>query len=114
MTQEEILEGKKSIALFMNLKVIGEMIYDQDHGQHISRCHYDKHWDWLMPVVEKIEAIKQPDESQRFYINIIGENCIIRDSSRSLQIISNNTSPSKIEAVFKSVVEFIKWYNDKK
>ena len=64
-------------------------------------------WDWLMPVVEKIEK-----ES----FNIFGEyeDVIINGCSCLIQIKDNEISfieTAKIKATYKAVIEFIKWYN---
>ena len=76
---------------------------------------YSCSWDWIMPVVEKIE------QSQ----NIVGFT-IFGDSRNYYQVtikqyqktgritISNVEGKSKIEAVYVAVVEFIKWHNSKK
>lgn len=71
---------------------------------------FDRSWDWLMPVVEKIESLG-------YYSNIIKNTedgrhyCTLR--TQTCRTIAY-TSPgnSKIESVYKAVVEFIKWYTD--
>lgn len=64
-------------------------------------------WDWLMPVVEKIEGIG-------FTINITTCTVYINNFEDSFkQIIGTSDSYSKIEAVYNAVIEFIKFYNDK-
>lgn len=65
-------------------------------------------WDWLMEVVEKIET----DSG----VSIVGgpvkkPTCVIHLST--LKAISGQGN-TKIEAVYKAVVEFIKWYNNGK
>lgn len=68
-------------------------------------------YDWLMPVVEKIESF------------IDGKNCCIynfKQEQSFVEIVNNHTSETiveldadtKLEAAYKAVVEFIKWYND--
>lgn len=116
-----ILEGNQLIAQFIDLTPnphdgnktwSKEVVYSNGDLYGIwEQLNYNSSWNELMPVVEKIEAIKQPNECERFYVSIVGESCIIRDSLKSLDVVSDNVSTSKIEAVFKSVVSFIKWYN---
>ena len=61
-----------------------------------ERMKYATSWDWLMPVVEKIEQL----HDSSYLCRIVSYRCIIYDSN--------------IAAVYKSVVEFIKWHNDQK
>lgn len=63
-------------------------------------------WDWLMPVVEKI------NETGRFEVNIGYGRCYITDGEDelTLSMVENQTQ----YAVYRAVVEFIKWYNENK
>ena len=57
---------------------------------------YHSSWDWLMPVVEKIESSKREEDE----FDIFG-NCV--------QVGDNEfVGKTKIEAVYMAVVEFIK------
>jgi hypothetical protein len=73
--------------------------------------HYNDAWNWLIPVVEKIENlpyISQFDITKtRVYIAF--KLKYDRDS-----IIQEYQGKPKIEAAYKAVVEFIKWYNQNK
>lgn len=62
-------------------------------------------WDWLMPVVEKIE---NSHESCDIAFAPVG--CIISRDGFNY----NCDCDTKLEAVYKAVVEFIKWYNENK
>lgn len=112
MSSSEILEGNRLIAGFNGMYCLNE--YARHKGGTVmfyQDMRYHSSWEWIMPVVEKIESIKDPNECERFYVSIVGERCIIRDSLKSLDIVCDNECITKIGAVFKSVVEFIKWYN---
>jgi hypothetical protein len=66
---------------------------------------YDRDWNWLMPVVEKIESINY--------------KVVIQNNSCSIEMIILDdifcqSENSKIEAVYKACVELIKWYNRQK
>lgn len=75
------------------------------------RFHYS--WDWLMPVVEKIESMGY--RTTLFcheYGKEDGNSMHIKDSSHTM--LGDGFASTKIEAVYKAVVEFIKWYNENK
>ena len=59
---------------------------------------YHESWDWLMPVVDKIENLK-------YSVEIVGNYCKISHIQCSQH--------SKILATYKAIAEFIKWYNEK-
>ncbi len=76
-------------------ELIAEFMGYRPAVEDISINAYDTSWDWLMPVVEKIEGLGY------FYSDSDGER---------IQV-TNIQGKSKIEATYKAVVEFIKWYN---
>jgi len=55
-TQEE---NNRMIAEFMNCVIVGEFVkrIDNENSNLISELRYHDSWDWLMPVVGKIEAL---------------------------------------------------------
>lgn len=87
---------------------------------------FDESWDWLMPVVEKIESLELGD----WYVHIIGGknyptiriedgnvgnglwDCMI--NVPDCEGFGNDIHLTKLEATYKAVVEFIKWYNNQK
>jgi hypothetical protein len=111
MTREELLKENKLIAEFMGaFKEEGQLVNiltvplgndewyldidDEESGQfHTS-------WDWLIPVIDKIYS---SDEYYKYKSDSIGI------FEREVFI---NTK--YIEETFKSVVEFINWYNKQK
>tara|TARA_B110000967_G_scaffold128632_1_gene131382 strand:+ start:4587 stop:4952 length:366 start_codon:yes stop_codon:yes gene_type:complete len=65
---------------------------------------YHTSWDWLMPVVEKIEALK-------YRVEISHNGCLI-ESHKDLDTARINSGigeiePTKLKATYKAVVEFI-------
>lgn len=68
----------------------------------ISEMQFHVSWDWLMPVVEKIESVGG-DVAIYFKTTCIRHTYLANELSHE--------SKSKIEAAYKAVVEFIKWYN---
>lgn len=134
-----MIENNKLIAEFMGLKVISKDEYLK-HPQHetlnvneysiIEYQRYHKSWDWLMPVVEKIESLNLGDNTLK---TIFSEEDVYLNSSVSFSImykecyinffgemkvyenwISVTECDSKIKAAYTAVVEFIKWYNENK
>lgn len=77
---------------------------------------YHSSWDWLMPVVEKIESLKL--NGHRYYVEIRHESCeisvAINKGANTNKIYSSlwQNHSSKIDAVYNAVVQFIKWYNE--
>ena len=141
LTEEQIEENNKLIALFMGWSfgiVTGwlhgsrEGCYKKDEQGEITDFYsiynlkYHSDWNRLMPVVEKIERIKpfysvsnsaafwyddETDTEDRSRIQYL---CIISDNRSRIRINSANYYPereSKIIATWYAVVEFIKWYN---
>lgn len=87
-------------------------------GNWWNRNHlaYHESWDWLMPVVEKIEDsefLKQPNGlCYRFKCVMAGNECEIISISRpsGAEILKFRSQDAiKMDAVFRVVVRFIKW-----
>lgn len=72
-----------------------------------EQLKYHSSWDWLMPVVEKIE-------DYGYIVYIKQEICYIRNKTNSIKNLVYMCHYPKITAVFMVVVEFIKWYNENK
>ena len=126
MEQNEILEGNKLIAKFMGGKYqkankkqdIEERYFNLiNNGYYhtVSQLRYHISWDWIMPVVKKIETFR----FHQFSVTITDDLCEITKfvntdknlkKCKQLKIISI-LSDNKINAVYLAVVEFIKWYN---
>ena len=113
MKQEEIIENNKLIAQFMGITNVEEfnnslLVSHPEEGiwYYEPLWYLDYHSDWslLMPVVEKIEEL---NVTESFFI-IEDKTCILwlTDTKDICQ-----RSLSKIESVYNTVVEFIKWYN---
>ena len=65
---------------------------------------YDKSWDWLMPVVEKISKLSPLN------IDMSSWGAKIRLSDAGLVVKDENL----IVAIWTSVVKYIQWYNQNK
>jgi hypothetical protein len=136
-----IIEGNKLIAEFMgdfepveefkpepdidvtycwrklNNKSFGYSITEwRDYSSNKEYCDqvcYNHSWNWLMPVVEKIETT--------YHAVIITQNtciikaCIMNERTvRSRQVSNYDEENTKLSNTYKAVIEFIKWYNENK
>ena len=134
MSEQGIIEGNKLIAEFMelgwetikevcisNLKKYGHRNPDYLNNPMYWNCYHSS-WDWLMPVVEKIEYLYATDYIlPRFEIN--SHTCSFSVGYPKFKKYKQwicgcyNSSPekekrnTKIEAAYYICVEFIKWYN---
>ena len=101
------IDNNKLIAEFMELKYKRGAYYDEYNKEKVkqdSNLKFHSSWDWLMPVVEKIENINE-------WVRVeITNNSIIITYMGYNKITHGKT---KIKTVYKAVVEFIKWYNKK-
>lgn len=112
MTKEQ-LEGNKLIAHFMN--EYHDFWWERDPFNEMRKAKYHEDWNELIRVVEKIESF----DNGRYCFFIVQNECDIAlddeyDEKGDLLDAPNFSSKckSKIESVWLSTVEFIKWYNE--
>jgi hypothetical protein len=116
-------EGNVLIAEFMGAK------YDKDtsfpihpddlwlpfHGicnwtkKHSKTLQYHLSWDWLMPVVEKIEKIGETDTNYGTLCDITTNHISIGDITLDHK---NKDYDTKIEGTWKAVIIFIEKFNE--
>jgi len=117
----DIIENNKLIANFRKSDYNSEIVsicqdlYDKgfrsieiiDNKEPLFEYpHYHSDWNWLMPVVEKIESLG-------YDVIINGEWCNI-NSVELEDDICDISIKGKINAVYLAIVEFIKWHNENK
>jgi cytochrome oxidase Cu insertion factor (SCO1/SenC/PrrC family) len=105
----------KLIAEFMGVNIITIDDVRKNKNPYFSSADgyleddikYHSSWDWLMPVVEKIENFG-------FEFFIVEDRVkIAHNTDHSIDVIIDFTSGRrKNETAYQAVVEFIKWYNE--
>jgi hypothetical protein len=74
----------------------------------MGKWYYSTSWEWLMPVVEKIESMGGD-------VTIHFASCDINYKKGEFVILTHATEGDKKRlATWKAVVKFIKWYNENK
>lgn len=117
MKEQEIIEGNKLIAEFMGASfhedtpMILEKHVVSPAGNAIKcadKLRYNSSWDWLMPVVEKIDSLGP------YKVAIIDLTCGINISVAGAEdnIYIDEPAMTKLETVNRAVIEFIKWHNN--
>lgn len=115
-------ESNKLIAEFMpNMMDGANSLYDPDIEQWLDddgeyyideELRYHTSWDWLMPVVEKIEDIYCEETSTE----TVGYHLYDVEIRQNVTIIHGTdieeTVGDKLFNTYNAVVEFIKWYNE--
>ena len=93
--EKEILEGNKIIDIFMGKSTEIELL---TMSEYLMDLKYHTSWDWLMPVVNKI----------------ICTNPTLEDAFKNTAKVVDTLMYVQIERTWQAVVQFIKWYNNKK
>lgn len=107
MTQEQIIEDNKLIAEFMGVDWKYRRITNY-------QSKYHKSYDWLIPVVEKIENLGYDYEITNNGIFDLDYYCVFyHDYDNDPRRIYSDSSSKKslIEVIYKATVKFIKYYN---
>ena len=126
---ENIIENNKIIAEFLDwefddlsetfetpfLKLVDPNAFgDEQYSCKLQDFELEFHsdWNWLMSVVEKIENLQDENNCAIYNVQIEQSFTEIIDNHTSETIIYDIDADSKIEAVYNTVIEFIKWYNE--
>jgi len=91
-----------------DLEDIGEYFVNikENKWHEFDDAIYHLSFDWLMPVVEKIEKMDYGFKMRRKVVEVY------IDSTK--EVILKTKESCRMESLFKAVVEFINWYNDNK
>lgn len=125
MVTIDILEGNKLIAEFMGLKnkcktehphVFPDGVWIHENGNGGATIHYDSSWDWLMPVIDKINDMGKEYHFAIFKtyysMSVEKSNKVYKDFSFAHSEIKYKGK--EIEGAYKLVVKFVQWYNQNK
>lgn len=68
----------------------------------IEKLKFHSSWDWLMPVVKKINSLELKKK---------GEQLMLRKCDHYTRPIFNAAGKADLESLYPAVIQFIKWYN---
>jgi hypothetical protein len=116
MNEQEIIEGNKLIAEFINLPFktygkTGKTYYINGKPFSIPNLKYHSDWNCLMEVVEKIQHMEDDLPVKiDFQIYLLGAVELWIDHKRIFAMTAFEPG-TLINAVYNGIIEFIKWYN---
>lgn len=106
-------KGNKLIAEFMTDEP-EVLAHDLKKAGTLESMDYHDMWDWLMPVVEKIESLGF-QVYMVWYPHTQVWQCTIYDKDQLRCLTQNGgVHADKMKITWKSVIEFIQWYNTQK
>lgn len=105
------MKDNKLIAVFMGMKPLNNdssvLVFSTDRGNDIvsiDNLQYQKDWNLLMEVVEKINNLNNVVEIKENYVRIV--------NNQKIEVLVEVVSGSMIEATYDAVVEYIKLQNN--
>lgn len=122
MITKEKFDENVMIAQFMNIPIVQDEFHGEcwNVGEQTPKVWLKGHenglfntafplpfyksWDWLIPVVEKVETIAN-------LVKIDRDTCFIDAQNLNKDEVWMVVGGSKIEVTYKAIIEFIKWYN---
>ncbi len=126
-SEEQIISGNRLIARFM-----GGVFYKTVANEHCFKIapnrmpiettqifvegylKYDKSWEWLMPVIEKIRDVDCVDWIETYSEKkCVEQFSIYTDTDEPNAPKFRVSTERMIESAFDCVVQFITWYNEK-
>mgnify|MGYP003400855777 FL=1 len=111
------IKNNRLIAEFMGLAYCDRHMYEgwyksSEFNYRIcddDGLQYHTSWDWIMPVVEKIESMNYTVTIRQGHVSICSNSY-----RKPYYTGGDNVEINKIQAVYQAVVEFIEWYNKNK
>ncbi len=94
-----------------------DIFYKYDTGEYRitntatpESMKYHSSWDWLMPVVERIQKEGFRTSIENNWTSIDG--CV--DETDGIWFETTGGNLDMMQATYEAVVKFIKWYNERK
>lgn len=109
-------ENNKLIAEFMGNVGRNALAHEFQSSMGLPKKYYHTSWDWLMPVVEKINKWGVKTEMSN-KISTTNDKWVFFKITYYAERLQNGKhiiraeGDNYIQATHKAVVEFIKWYN---
>lgn len=115
MDQKQIAENNALIAKFMGLDV-GHDNFIPINGVW-TKIKYHSSWDWLMPVIDKIEAVEMDEgywSAYPFSFDMGRSWCFIKvDGGHSEEVVPGSRGEdNRVLHAYTAVVQFIKWLDE--
>lgn len=104
---------------------VEDEVWVDEHGHLLNydnpeydELHYYSHWEWIMPVVEKIRV------EHRFSFDIGNDASVTKRRIHQVDVYDNWLGGGEtivcsiqgeklIQVIYEGVVAFVKWYNEK-
>lgn len=120
---KQYIKSNVLIALFMgaekidipSIGIIYQMSCKQFFRQSFEedRMYYHKSWEWIMPVVTKIESLGYVSTIERMHASYEIHRVWFNDLKTYQEVSSGARDENKLIAIYQAVVYFIEWYNNK-
>lgn len=124
MEIQDIIISNKLIAEFMGATAYKHGIFEAVNFPEATKegfksydliyLQYHSSWDWIMTVVEKIESLSY-NKGRHYYIHITQSHVqFLIDRTNETPFSKWGSTNNKLQAIYKAVIQFIKWYNERK
>lgn len=98
-------------------RIVFKKPIDNQSTWFLDELLYHKSWDWLMPVVEKIEDLDPNSRVTHTYsVDITGNGTTISPNiwgGDDRWMIRHNSRNRRLRNTYDAIIEFINWYNKK-
>lgn len=96
---------------------VSELLSNNEIWYELKDSKFHTSWDWLMPVLEKIETLNDLGKDVNISTYIIYNKTYINVTHYNIGGIKSiliNKEETKFLNTYVACVEFIKWYNNEK
>lgn len=114
-TTDHVNKGNRLIAEFMKLPhkkrewdEKDSWLWTDNYYRIAEKLKYHSSFDWLMPVVEKIQFMGYGVVYEGYY----SKSCSVKiHNEKESSIYSHNSIGEIIDCYYYAIVQFIEWYN---